>query len=91
MRILKHHSDVFAQVFPGNLPDIHPVNGNLAGLDIVKAVEQVGNRRFSGSGGTDKSDFLSWLGVQADVLKNGFLRIVAKAYIFQADKTFHRL
>ena len=91
MRILKHHSDVFAQVFPGNLPDIHPVNGNLAGLDIVKAVEQVGNRRFSGSDGTDNGDLLSRLGVQADVLKNGFLRIVAKAYIFQADKTLHRL
>ena len=47
---------------------VNAVVDNRAALDVVETVDQVRDRRFSGSCGTDKSNFLAWFGIQADVL-----------------------
>lgn len=68
MRILKHHGNVAAQVVPLNMADINAVDGDGPALDIVEAVDEVRDRRLSGSRGTHESDLLSRLRVEADIL-----------------------
>ena len=68
MRILKHHGNVAAQVVPLNMADINAVDGDGPALDIVEAVDEVRDRRLSGSRGTHEGDLLSRLRVEADIL-----------------------
>ena len=68
MRILKHHGNVAAQVVPLNMADINAVDGDGPALDIVEAVDEVRDRRLSGSRGTHEGDLLSRPRVEADIL-----------------------
>lgn len=68
MRILKHHGNVAAQVVPLNMADINAVDGDGPALDIVEAVDEVRDRRLSGSRGTHESDLLPRPRVEADIL-----------------------
>ena len=68
MRILKHHGDVAAQLVPLNMADINAVDGDGPALDIVEAVDEVRDRRLSGSRGTHEGDLLSRPRVEADIL-----------------------
>ena len=68
MRILKHHGNVAAQLVPLNMADINAVDGDGPALDIVEAVDEVRDRRLSGSRGTHEGDLLSRSRVEADIL-----------------------
>ena len=68
MRILKHHGDMAAQLVPLNMTDINAVDGDGPALDIVEAVDEVRDRRLSGSCGTHEGDLLSRPRVEADIL-----------------------
>ena len=68
MRILKHHGNVAAQVVPLNMADINAVDGDGPALDIVEAVDEVRDRRLSGSRGTHEGDLLPRPRVEADIL-----------------------
>ena len=66
--ILKNHGDVAAQVVPLNMADINAVDGDGPALDIVEAVDEVRDRRLSGSRGTYEGDLLPRSRVEADIL-----------------------
>lgn len=66
--VLKNHGDVAAQLVPLNMADINAVDGDGPALDIVEAVDEVRDRRLSGSCGTHKGDLLSRPRVEADIL-----------------------
>ena len=66
--ILKHHGDMAAQLVPLNMADINAVDSDGPALDIVEAVDEVRDRRLSGSRGTYEGDLLSRLCVKADIL-----------------------
>ena len=66
--VLKHHGDVTAQVVPLNMADINAVDGDGPALDIVEAVDEVRDRRLSGSRGTHEGDLLPRPRVEADIL-----------------------
>lgn len=66
--ILKHHGDVAAQLIPLNMADINAVDGDGPALDIVEAVDEVRDRRLSGSCGTHEGDLLPRPRVEADIL-----------------------
>ena len=66
--ILKHHGDVAAQLVPLNMADINAVDGDGPALDIVEAVDEVRDRRLSGSRGTHEGDLLPRPRVEADIL-----------------------
>ena len=68
MGVLKYHGDVAAQLVPLNMADINAVDGDGPALDIVEAVDEVRDRRLSGSRGTHEGDLLSRLRVEADIL-----------------------
>ena len=66
--ILKHHGDMAAQLVPLNMADINAVDGDGPALDIVEAVDEVRDRRLSGSRGTYEGDLLPRPRVEADIL-----------------------
>ena len=66
--VLKNHGDVAAQLVPLNMADINAVDGDGPALDIVEAVDEVRDRRLSGSRGTHEGDLLPRPRVEADIL-----------------------
>ena len=68
MGVLKNHGDMAAQLVPLNMADINAVDGDGPALDIVEAVDEVRDRRLSGSCGTHEGDLLSRPRVEADIL-----------------------
>ncbi len=66
--VLKNHGDVAAQLVPLNMADINAVDSDGPALDIVEAVDEVRDRRLSGSCGTHEGDLLSRPRVEADIL-----------------------
>ena len=68
MGILQNDTEGVAQSVFFDIFYVNAVVDNRTALDVVETVDQVRDRRFSGSCGTDKSNFLAWFGIQADVL-----------------------
>ena len=68
MGVLKHHGDMAAQLVPLNMADINAVDSDGPALDIVEAVDEVRDRRLSGSRGTYEGDLLPRPRVEADIL-----------------------
>ena len=66
--VLKNHGDVAAQLVPLNMADINAVDSDGPALDIVEAVDEVRDRRLSGSRGTYEGDLLPRPRVEADIL-----------------------
>ena len=66
--VLQYDTQRTPQVCLFDFVDVDAVVANLAVCQIIEPVDQVRDRRFSGSCGTDKSNFLAWFGIQADVL-----------------------
>lgn len=66
--ILKNHGDMAAQLVPLNMADINAVDSDGPTLDIVEAVDEVRDRRLSGSRGTHEGDLLPRPRVEADIL-----------------------
>ena len=58
MGVLQHNAKRMPQVVFFDFVNINAVITDFAVLNIIKTVNQVGNRRLSGSGRTDKRNFL---------------------------------
>ena len=86
--ILKNDTEGMAQVIFFDLCDIDAIITDLSILDIVETVDQVGDRCLSGSGRTYECKFLTRFCIEADVVEDGFVLIVAKSYIFETYITF---
>ena len=68
MCILQYDSEGTSQIILFDLCNIDSVIADLSFLNIVEAVDQVCDRCFSGSGRTDKCQFLSRFCKQTDVM-----------------------
>lgn len=53
---LKHHSVILPQAGAGHLPNVAPVHGDAAAGRIVKAHQQVDERRLAAAGGANNGD-----------------------------------
>ena len=82
MGVLQHDSERVAQVIFFDLVDIDAVIADLAVLDIVETVDQVGDGRLSGAGAADKGNFLT-RSVEIYVVKNGLLWNIAEIDIIK--------
>ena len=87
MRILKHDAKRVSQCIFLYLSHINSIVNHRSSLHIIKAVDQVGDRGFSGSGRSDKSNFLSRFCIQADILQDHMLFRITKINIFKTDIT----
>lgn len=69
MRILQDNSQRTAEVILFNLCNVNSVVTDLAFLNIIKTIDQVGDRSLSGSCRAYKSKLLSRLCIQADIFR----------------------
>ena len=88
MGVLQHDPKRVAQVIFFDLVDIDAVIADLAVLNIVETVDQVGNGRLSGTGAADKGNFLTRRSVEIYVVKNGLLRNLAEIDIIKYHVAF---
>ena len=77
MGILQNDAQRAAQIVLFDLGDVDAFIPDLAICDIVEAVDQVGDGRFAGTGGADKSDLLARAAIEVDPVQNGLIRLLA--------------
>ena len=83
--VLRDEADLLAQRILRDLRDILPVDDDAAGLDVVEAQQQVGDRRFAGARAADEADLLAGLYRQRQVLDDAALLAVVERDVLEAD------
>ena len=89
MRVLQHHGDILAQHIALDVAHIHAVDGDAARIDVVEAVEQVGDRGLARAGRADEGDFLPRLCIERNVPQNRLARDIAEGHIVELDIALH--
>ena len=84
MRVLQHNAERPAQAGLGNVLDVDAVVGNLDVIDLVEAVDEVGDGRLSGARRAHKRDLLPRLGKQVEVREHTGARHVGKVHGMEA-------
>ena len=84
MGVLKHDAQGAAQALLADVPHVDPVVGDEAALDLIEAVDEVGNGGLSRTGGAHEGDLLPRLGVERDAVEDGLLRHVAEHHVLEA-------
>ena len=85
MGILQDHAQGPAQIQLFDLVDIDVVEADLAVLDIIKAVDQVGDGRLAGAGGTDQGNFHAGFRVQPDIMQDHLVIRVTEIHPVKGD------
>ena len=83
MCILQNNAKRSSQVILFDLSNVDLIVTNLTFLNIIEAVDQIGNGCLSGSGRTDKRDLLTRLCKQRYIVQNNFIRVVAEINMFE--------
>ena len=86
--VLEHNSQRPAEIRLFDFVDVDAVVPDFAVGNVVKAVNQVGDGGFSCAGGADKGNFLTRLGIKADVVEYYFVFAVAKVHMVQHHAPF---
>ena len=81
--VLQHNAKAAAQVVLADLLNIEAVIENPPALDVVEAVDEVGDGRLARAGGADKGDLLAGLCVEVDVVQDGVVGVVGKVDLFK--------
>ena len=84
MRVLQHNAERPAQAGLGNVLDVDAVVRDLAVIDLVEAVDEVGDGRLSGARRAHKRDLLPRLGKQVEVREHTGARHVGKVHGMEA-------
>src|SRR5699024_460316 len=79
--ILQYDAKTVAQVRFLNLVDVDSVVADFTISNIIEPVNQVGNRRFSCSGGAYERNLLAGLRVKGNIVQHRFFRYIGKVYI----------
>ena len=85
MGILKHDAQRAAQIILLDLVDVDTVVADLAILNIVETVDQVGDGRLARARGADKGDLLARRGVKLDVVEHHLIVAVAEIDVIHHD------
>ena len=81
MGVLQDDSQGAPEVGLFDFIDIDAVIADFAILDVIKAVDQIGDGGFPRTSAAHKSDFLSRRGKELDVVQNDFFIVVTKVHI----------
>jgi len=68
--------------------DVDAVVPDLAVLDVVEAVDKVGDGGLAGAGGADEGDLLARTAIEVDVVEDGLARQIAEIDIRKGDVAF---
>ena len=83
--ILQDGAERAAEVVLPDLADVDAVVGDAAALDVVEAVDEVGDGGLAGAGGAHEGDLLPRLRVEGEVLEHGLFRHVGEVHPVEAD------
>ena len=83
--ILQNNAKGAAEIRLFNLGDIDAVIADLTILNIIKAVDQIGDCGFARAGGADKRDLLTRLSIQLDIVQHHFIVRIAEIHTVQHD------
>ena len=78
---LEHHAQRAAQVGLADFVDVDIVVANLAVVNVVKPVNQIGDGGFSGAGGPYEGYLLARAGIQGDIMQHRILRHIAEVHM----------
>ena len=84
MCILQNDSEGTAQVVFFNLCNVDAVITDLTALNVVESIDQVGDRCLTGACRSNECQLLSRFCKEADIMKNNFIFIIAKCYVFES-------
>ena len=87
MGVLEHHAQRPAEVAFFDLIDINIVIANLTILNIIETVNQVGNGRLSCTGGSDKGNLLSGIGIHFNIMQNHLVIRIAEIHTQKLHRT----
>ena len=73
-----------------NLVDVDAVVADLAVGNVVEAVDEVGDGRLTGTGGTDKRDLLARLGIYGHAVQHLVVGRIAKVHVIHDQVTTQR-
>ena len=82
--VLQNDAQRVAQIGLLDLVDVNTVVTDLAIVDIVEAVDEVGDGGLARAGGADEGQLLAGLGVEGDVVQNRLFRRVAEVDVEEA-------
>ena len=68
--------------------DVDAVVPDLAVLDVVEAVDKVGDGGLAGTGGADEGDLLARTAIEVDVVQDGLVRYIAEIDVRKGDVAF---
>ena len=88
MCILKHNSKGPSQIILFNLVDVDSIVTDLSILYIVETIDQVGDRRLSGSGRAYEGNLLTRLCVKCEIVKYHFFICITKSHVKEAHISF---
>ena len=83
--ILQYHAKAFAQGAAVKVLYVVAVQRNGAGVDIVKAHQQLDHGGFACAGGADNGNFLAGFYIAAEIPDNSLFRRVAKLDMLKGD------
>ena len=89
MGLLQHHAEAVAQVTLADLVDADAVIGDLAVLDIIEAVDEVGDGSLACTRPADESNLHVRHRINVDVKEYLFLLVISKVYLVQFDTAVH--
>ena len=79
----RHHTQRAPQVRLLDFININSIVADLAVGNIIKPVDQIGDRGFACAGGAYKGDLLSRLSPETDIVQNDFVFGVAEVHIIK--------
>ena len=85
MRILQYDPEGTAQVRLLDLVHIDAVISDLSVLNIIKTIDQIHDRGFTGARCTDKRNLLSGLRIQLDIMQDDLVVTVAEVNLIKYD------
>ena len=91
LRILKNNPQRPTQICFFDLVDINTIITDLSILDIIKTVDQIGDRGLSCSGRTNKCNLLTRFCKELDIMQNHLFLIISKIHTIKYHITFQRL
>ena len=83
MRVLQNDAERAAQIVLADVAHVDAVVGDLSGLNVVEAVDEVRDGRLARAGRADKGDLLAGLGVQRKLLEHRLFRHVGKVHVVE--------
>ena len=81
--VLQHHPEAAPQQGHRQLPDVHPIEQDPAGLGLVEATEQANDRGLAGAGGPHDRHMFSRGDAEGEVFEDRIVAAVSEAHVLE--------